>query len=73
MPDDSVRGGVRPAVLEALLWQAAEKQPAGTCVCVCVCVFRLYRALCVYSSLSFVCAFFARKLQQSLQQLQQSI
>jgi len=28
LPDESVQGGVRPAVLEALLWQAAEKQPA---------------------------------------------
>ena len=28
IPDASVQGGQRPAVLEALLWQAAEKQPA---------------------------------------------
>ena len=28
LPDANVAGGVRPAVLEALLWQAAEKQPA---------------------------------------------
>ena len=28
MPDANVRGGVRPAVLEGLLWQAAENQPA---------------------------------------------
>jgi serine/threonine protein kinase len=27
LPDDSVPGRVRPAVMEALLWQAAEKQP----------------------------------------------
>ena len=28
LPDPTVQGGVRPAVLEALLWQASEKQPS---------------------------------------------